>query len=1328
MPLRLLLLCLLLTSYPAHAQSAARPTPAIPEALQAWVGWVLHGHEKDLCPSVHGSDRRQCAWPSRLQLDLDDAGGRFSQEWYVDVPLWVPLPGDARAWPHDVRVDGKDTIVVDPLTQPHVHLDAGHHTVSGRFAWDGLPQTLAVPPATGLLALSVRGAAQPFPERDDERVWLQRRSEPQEQNRIEISVHRRILDDIPLQMTTRIDLKVAGERREEILGRPLLTGLVPMALQSSLPARLEADGHLRVQVRPGTWSIDLVARHQGPVAELQLAEPDGPWDTQEIWVFEARSDLRVVSIEGVAAVDPQQTELPDDWRSWPAYALKVGDRMRFIEKQRGDADPAPDRLILQRTWWLDFDGGGYTLRDQITGTMNRSWRLSMRPPALLGRVAIDGVDQLITESPGGGGGIEVRPAQVRIEAESRLEGGGSTLEAVGWEHDVQELSAELKLGPGWKLLHASGVDRASPTWVDTWTLFDLFVVLLVSMGFSRLWGKAWGALALLTLVLSYIEPGAPGDAWVAVLVAEALVRVLPSDRWAQGAKLLRLGACVLLLFEAAPFMVQQARQALHPALGAPGIGEYGGYNANRDRRYSGSDVASSVSAPEIDQQEASAAGAFAKSYVYEADPTANVQTGPGVPAWQWSTVSLQWSGPVEAAQQLHLRLIPPWLTRLIEAARVLLLAALILCIVQGLRSTTAVGSWVVPGLAVLLSAPAVQAQAPPAELLDQLRQRLLEAPACAPSCVAANEMFLEAEAGSLRLRLRVDAAATVAVPLPGHANQWIAESIVLDGSPAPALRRDDGLAWIRLTPGRHEVILQGLLPARDEVQIHLPLLPHRVRSAVQGWKLEGVHADGVADDDVVLTRIRKSTDVANAVLEPNTLPPFVQVMRTLHLGLTWEVETTVVRATPPGVAALLEIPLLPGEAVTSPDLRTVDGKVLVNLGASDRQREWRSLLPQTEKVTLLAGDAAPWTEVWSVDASPLWHVEAAGIPAVHEPFVAGNRIRKWQPWPGESVELTLTRPPPRAGRTITIDASEVSISPGQRATDVHLHLTLRSGRGGEHSLTLPETAELQTVSLGGVEQPIRQDGRKVTLPLVPGAQEVKLVWRQPGELAVRFDSPLIDIGAPSVNASVIVTMPEQRWTLFLRGPLLGPSVLFWGLLAVFLLASIGLGRVPTTPLTWYHWFLLSLGLTQAPVVVAFIVVGWLLLLGWRRTHGPQELARAFNGLQLLVIVSTLAALAGLLLSIQQGLLGLPEMQIAGNDSSAHQLRWFQDISTEILPRVSVYSVPLFVYRLAMLLWALWLARALLGWLRWGWESFTSGGLWQPRRRKEPAAEKHPPAV
>jgi hypothetical protein len=164
-----------------------------------------------------------------------------------------------------------------------------------------------------------------------------------------------------------------------------------------------------------------------------------------------------------------------------------------------------------------------------------------------------------------------------------------------------------------------------------------------------------------------------------------------------------------------------------------------------------------------------------------------------------------------------------------------------------------------------------------------------------------------------------------------------------------------------------------------------------------------------------------------------------------------------------------------------------------------------------------------------------------------------------------------------------------------------------------------------------------------------------------------------------------------------------------------------------TPLRFHHWLLLGLGLTQVPVSAAAVVVAWLLALGARREAGRRIPGRWFDVAQVALVLLTLAAVAALLVSIQVGLLGLPEMQIAGNGSTSHTLRWYQDRADATLPRASVISLPLLAYRIAMLAWALWLAQALLRWLRWGWDCFTSGELWRPLRRRAPKVASSPGA-
>ena len=160
------------------------------------------------------------------------------------------------------------------------------------------------------------------------------------------------------------------------------------------------------------------------------------------------------------------------------------------------------------------------------------------------------------------------------------------------------------------------------------------------------------------------------------------------------------------------------------------------------------------------------------------------------------------------------------------------------------------------------------------------------------------------------------------------------------------------------------------------------------------------------------------------------------------------------------------------------------------------------------------------------------------------------RLREWRPWPGERVVVRVTRPEGVEGPTLTLDGSQLAVSPGLRATRASLELRLRSSLGGQHAIQLPEGAVLERVTIDGSEQPIRQEGREVMLPLTPGTRTLGVAWQEPRGIATRFVSPEVDLRVPSVNADVTLSLPADRWLLWASGPRLGPSVLFWPLLAV----------------------------------------------------------------------------------------------------------------------------------------------------------------------------------
>ncbi|MCP3986580.1 MAG: hypothetical protein GY723_19525 [bacterium] len=1362
--------------------SAAPPSHNdVPEPLRPWVEWVLRGHEAERCPHLAGLDERRCAWPARLSLSLDQNSGRFVQGFRVDAESEVRLPGGPDHWPEIVTVDGVEAAVVpDKDGLPSLRLKTGRHRVSGHFVWSELPQLLRIPPETGLVALSVAGREIPFPNRDAQgRLWLRSKAAKPAalENRLEVEVHRHVVDEIPLHLVTQIELRVSGESRERLLGHALPEGFVPLSLSGPIPAQLEPDGRLRVQVRPGRWTLRLHARHQGPVAELQLPallEPASDhrvegelWDPIETWVFEARPNLRLVDLRGATQIDPTQTELPPAWRTLPAFRMQPGDTLTLVEKRRGSASPARDELALKRTWHLDFDGRGATVADQIQGTIRTQTRLEMGAETRLGRAAVNDRNQPITQLAHSGdettgSGIEVPLGAVKIDADSRVEGGARNLPATSWNHDFASLQASLELPPGWKLFHVSGADRAHSTWIGRWTLLDLFIVMVAAMAFRRMFGPMVGMLALITLTLTYTETGAPQLAWISVLAAEALRRVVPPGRLAMVVASARVVSLAALVLIALPFALHEMQVGLYPALERPwamqtdaqqgetDANEGSGRSANdADRQKALGSLKSDAALSPASPAEARSAVMAPKRYAssYEPDPDARIPTGPGRPDWNWQTVDLEWSGPVEPTQRLQLWLLPPWANGLLALLRTGLLLALVGVTLGTVRdlasrwlatggSAGAAGSAGTAGLLLvvvlgLTAAPASPAAAelPSPELLDELRTHLLEAPECMPNCVSIPLLALDARPEELHLQLEVSAASDAAFPLPGSSKTgtrnggdgigFTPRVVRIDGNIAKALfRSPDGQLWLRLGKGTHSVQLIGTLPAQETVELPLPWRPHRVEAQAVGWIVQGLRQDGHVEGALQLVRERDSSLPEPQTLQARSVPPFVKVVRNIRLGLTWQVQTHLERVAPIEDAIIIEVPVLPGERVTTAGVQVKDGHVLVSLRPGAKRVAWSSLLPVTSELSLTAPDAVPWVETWRVDVSPLWHVESEGIPWVEISAAQGRRLREWRPWPGENVVLDVTRPAGLAGSTSTLDASHLAVRPGLRSTDSTLSLRIRSSQGGPYAPILPEGAELTRVIVNGRQHPLRQEGREVPLTLIPGTQTVVLEWREPQGIGLVTRTPEIDLGLPSVNQHVELSMPPSRWTLWTSGPRLGPAVLFWPILALLGVLSLLLGRIRATPLRARHWFLLGIGLTQVPIFASGCVVVWLLALGWRREQGvlwarETGSGKLFDLMQLALAALTLAALSALFWSVENGLLGTPAMQIAGNGSSAELLRWYQDRAPRVLSMPAALSVSLWFYRLAMLAWSLWVAQALVGWLRWGWNCFSAGELWRP---------------
>ncbi len=1371
--LSLLLVCVL--GLAAASPAVALEPKDVPEPLEPWIPWVLEQRGDSLCPSVAGAP--VCLWPGRLELELDGGGGRFRLSVLLDQRAEVALPGGDKQWPQEVEADGKAAVVMDKEGTPVVTLPAGRHALEGRFAWRRMPETLIVPARIALLELEVGGERVAQPRRDGERVWLEReQAQVEESESLTLEVFRKLEDQLPFSVTTQIVLQVSGRSRELRLPTALTPGSLPIELSSKLPARLEPNGELFMQVYPGRHEVQIDALYPSPPERLNAPRHAPPGPPHEIWVFVPHTEHRQTQIKGGLSIDPQRTNLPEAWRGFAAYQLEGGGELVPETLRRGQPEPPPNVLQLERELWLDLDGQGYTVRDRLSGKLLRTWRLDLLEGAL-GHAAVGGVDQLITTHPESGArGVELRQGQLELNAESRLDDARSELPAVGWSENVEQLGATLYLPPGWQLLGASGADSVSQSWLSRWDLFAVFFVLVLAAAVAKLDRWAWGVLTLLALLVAQGEPDAPRFMWAAILLCIALLGVLPAGRFRQLIRALAVVSCLVLLGSTVSFGVSQIRAALYPQIGESQGGHYAGmFDLSHQEAMPASAPApepqaeESAKPMELDEDQAMKEGgeaargrafggsvgglgfgSIAKSKgdayavrqqrtLLEQDPKAQIQTGPGVPNWRWQSWRLGWSGPVEHTHEIELYLLSPGVAALLSALRIALVGLLTFWALRRVwlqarrsppggalqepRGAPSAAVALLLALSSLLSAAPAHADIPTPELLEQLKERLQPLRGCTDACVQVPRLEIAVTDTEVRVDVEAHAAERAAYQLPGPVSRWLPSSIEVDGKATSALLLgEDGYLHVRLEPGRHRVQARGPIAGR-QLSLDPGTVPRWVTVDAPGWEVSGLSESGQIDGSLGLLRALSATDSPGSAPEPasTTLPTWSLLTRTLTFGVSWTVSTQLQRASPKGSLIVARVPLLQGERVTSADVPVEAGTATLRLIGDADLVSFDSVIEPRPELTLTAAAAnAGYNERWVVGCGPIFRCETRGIaPIQHEN--AGNWQPVFAPWPGEILSLALVRPAAAEGQTATIDSAKLELRPGVRLLSAELTASVRTSTQTSYELVLPEGSEVNQLSVNAKSEPIRQQGSKLELIFAPGNHTLSVGWQAPGGLSALFRSPVVRFGPELINAEVSVHLPTERWLLAAGGNGWGPAILFWGHLLLILLLAPGLARLPRSPLEAWQWALLALGLTQVPLIVAGIVFAWFFVMAFQSLDRPER-PFWFNVRQFLLIGFTLIFLGCLFGAVYDSLLNTPNMEVAGSGSHERMLHWYVDRTPGSLPEVWVLTVSLWVWRGVMLLWALWLAHNLVNWLKWAWLEFSSAGVWKPWR-KAPATVK-----
>jgi hypothetical protein len=1353
----------------------------IPDPLRAWEDWATWDETHLHCPSAYNAlGHYFCYCPSELSLQAGANSGKFSLSVTTYHEAWMFLPGDSDLWPLNVQANGKSITVVERNGFPAMHLPPGTYRIAGDYRWTEMPQKIRVPVDYGVVTLSVEGKATPFPNWDAEGfMWLKRnRTEEGDKDFLSIQVYRLIEDGIPMWLHTAVELSVAGKSREVELGNVLPDGWSLSSVESPIPVAVDDQlGTVKVQVRAGKWFVRLRAFRTTHSPTLQMKADAKPLAERELVAFKANPEFRMLDIQNASPVDVTQTTFPQEWRRWPVYQWIVKTPLGLTEKMRGSGLQSPKSMTGTRELWLNEAGRGYTYQDHLSGQMQSIWRLDVPKSLQLGSVKVNGDGQLITRNPKTGDtGVEIRTRNLNLEAR-----GTSTvmraIPATGWKAGVDSLNLTLNMPPGWRLLALFGAESVDGDWLTSWTLLDLFLLLIFSLAIYKLWGVSAGMIAFLAFGLTYHEPGSARFAWFALLIPLALLRVIPEGTMRKAMMVWKFAALVFLVLVLIPFTYRQIQSVIYPQLEVTGRGAHwlddvgaGGmrapqqvYNAQPQldsetimpppapaeqaadeslpdvsQGYVAAGTSSStggtgsvgINAPSIQFRKGRAwKGKADNNLRYEAK--AQIQTGPGIPDWHWRAAVCHWRGPVKADQTITPVLLPPTGRKLLVIVELILVIWLLARLLEMrhvpiLMGGSRRGMTFLISFFLLFACGAVSAQQfPDNNTLETLKRRIMKPSDAFPHAAEIPSVSIQLKDDRLTFDAEIHAAVQTSVPLPGRLPAWSPVKAQIDGKADVPLRRQGGYLWAVVPEGVHHVKVEGLLPAASEWEWSFLLKPRTVTIDAPGWNVTGLKRDGTPEQQIFFARKQAGGGKEDVGYDRREFHTLAVVDRTLEIGLTWQIHNTVTRLSAPGKAVALQIPMLVGEQILSSGITPTNGNVEVRLAVNQNSFSWESELSPVNEIQLTAPKTDRWVERWSLVSSPVWNVTLSGL----EPIIESQEERLtpvWHPWPGEAMKLSITRPEAVSGPTKTIHRvfQQFDLGNGERKST--LRLSLQCSVGDDLVVGLDPSADITSVRRGSEKIPVRREAGNLIIPIQPGNQEIEILWKEARPLGFCASLSRLELPVESSNITTVVQPPANRWVLWAHGPVRGPAVRFWSVLVCALLAACILGGLPRSPLSRTKWALLMVGLTQVSMVCALIVILWLFLLAYR---GTDEVGQAnpirFDLLQILIVLVTAISLAIFVGVVYQGLLGNPRMFILGNGSSPNCLNWYAAQAPKTVPRPGMISVSVWFYRVLMLFWALWLSNSLIRWLTWGWKQFSQGGWWRsaPKAPKPPVLPK-----
>jgi hypothetical protein len=686
----------------------------------------------------------------------------------------------------------------------------------------------------------------------------------------------------------------------------------------------------------------------------------------------------------------------------------------------------------------------------------------------------------------------------------------------------------------------------------------------------------------------------------------------------------------------------------------------------------------------------------------------NTASGPALPEWNWKSSYIDVATPLNSEHILDFYLIPPWLSRILCVVRagLAIFLAVVLFRTLGFANIFAAirREALSPALILCfcLAFPAKSfGQFPSAELLAELETRMQEQRCTQTQCASIDTLDIELSDTELILNARAVSDGTSFVKIPGPLERYNLTEVTINSKPTSAIRRNaQGFLEILTGPGLNLIEVKAQLPKVDSFNLQFEQKAIAVSVNSSTWITEGLGTDGIVDSNLRLVRrLTQELDTDNRQKSTSTdLPTWIKVTRKFMLSEQFNIALTVERLGALDREAQVSLELLPEEKVTSAGFDVQGANLNLVFEPGSNIIELNSLLPFSDKLSLLAQKKERLIEEWQIQCDTFLFCDHSGIKQING-AIGNQKILTFLPFQGEKLELAITSLVAAQGDFYTVENLSHQINWGTNLQQGTLHLTVRATQQATFWLQLPKDYEIINVALNGQSGQSSNLDSRISVVLNPAVHNLQIDYSRSWQPNFKELVPEIEISAPANNLRVTVVPSADRWLLWLGGSSWGPAVVFWIKMLLLIALCVFLKKLEIISVSWFGVVFLGIGLASLPLfLVAFPLIWLAAIKNLPKLQQQTKTIPRWLGLSSF-FVSALIAIVLWSLVVETGLLLDPPMLITGAGSSANNLKWYFDHSANVLPTPYVISIPLWYWRVFAMIWSSWLVIALFSWLR-----------------------------